>query len=80
VCYDIKNPFFMNGIKLKDNKLAVGRLKDILGKDPLISDNTTIGYVANTFENDKEINELKPGSVKDFFEKIDSSLKTYYNG
>ncbi|MCX6581768.1 MAG: type I-B CRISPR-associated protein Cas7/Cst2/DevR [Candidatus Aminicenantes bacterium] len=78
--YDIKNPFFMNGVKLNDHKLAVNRIKSILDKDAIISENTIIGYVENTFDNDHEIKELNPVSIKMFFENIDKKVEAYYNG
>ncbi|MDQ1349841.1 MAG: type CRISPR-associated protein Cas7/Cst2/DevR [Acidobacteriota bacterium] len=78
--YDLKNPFFMNGVKLNDHKLAVNRIKDIIDKDPIISENTAVGYVENTFDNDHEIKELNPVSIKMFFENIDKKVEAYYNG
>ncbi len=77
--YDIKNPFFMNGIKLIDQKLAVERIKSLLDKDDIISKNTVVGYVENTFENDPEIKELPCKSIKHFFADMDTKLKQYYN-
>lgn len=78
--YDIKNPFFMNAIKLKDHKLLVNRIKDIMDKDGIISENTVTGYVENTFDNDNEIKQLEPVSIKTFFETISKRLSDYYNG
>lgn len=78
--YDLKNPFFMNGVKLNDQKLAVNRIKNILDKDSIISENTAVGYVENTFDNDHEIKELNPVSIKMFFENIDKKVEAYYNG
>ncbi|MCU0286347.1 MAG: type I-B CRISPR-associated protein Cas7/Cst2/DevR [Acidobacteria bacterium] len=78
--YDIKNPFFMNIIKLHDHKLEVNRIKHTLDKDAVISENTIIGYVENTFANDHEITELKPVSIRSFFEDIDKKVAAYYNG
>lgn len=77
--YDLKNPFFMNSIKLQEHKLAVNRIKHILDKDPIISENTSIGYIEHTFTNDHEINELNPVSIKTFFEDIDKKIAAYYN-
>jgi len=78
--YDIKNPFFINAVKLNDHKLAVNRVKAILEKDSEIENNTVAAYVENTFDNDREIQDLKPVSIKVFFDHIDSKLKEYYNG
>lgn len=77
--YDIKNPFFMNGIKLLDQKLAVNRIKSIIEKDEIISEKTLIGYVDNTFENDAEVKQLGCDSIKNFFQKLDDQLKAYYH-
>jgi len=77
--YDLKNPFFLNGIRLSDHKLLVNRLKDIIDKDPIIADNTLVGYVGNTFDNDPEIKQLNPVTIKDFFDRIDGKMKEYYH-
>ncbi|MCP4220204.1 MAG: type I-B CRISPR-associated protein Cas7/Cst2/DevR [bacterium] len=78
--YDLKNPFFMNAIKLKDHKLAIKRIKDILEKDDNIEKNTSIGYVDDTFANDEEVKALGCVSTKEFFKNIDKALTDYYNG
>lgn len=78
--YDIKNPFFMNGMKLNDHKLVVNHLRDILAKDAHIAENSLVGYVENTFDNDEEIKTLNYLPVGTFFEKIDAKLKEYYHG
>ena len=77
--YDYKNPFFMNGIKLMDQKLVVNHIKNILDKDTHIAENTLVGYVENTFANDIEIKELNYLPIGTVFERIDSKLKEYYN-
>jgi CRISPR-associated protein Cst2 len=78
--YDIKNPFFMNGIRLKDHKLVANRLRDIMDKDAHIAKNSLVGYVEDTFDNDEEIKALNYLPVGTFFEKIDEKLKEYYHG
>lgn len=78
--YDIKNPFFMNAVRLMDHKLGVNRIKDIMEKDPHITENTTVGYVAGTFQNDEEVRGLNVLSMGEFFKTLDGRLNDYYNG
>lgn len=69
--YDRKNPFFENRIQLSKNKLNVNILKDIINSDEDIKNNTKVGYVEGTFENNNEIKEeLNAKKVNEFFEEL----------
>ncbi len=77
--YDIKNPFFMNAVRLKEHKLVVNRIRNILDKDPLIKDNTIAGYVENTFDNDAEVKSLGYLPMGEFFAQLDAKVNDYYH-
>lgn len=75
--YDIKNPIFHNALDVKDNRVDVNRVKDVLYED--IKDDTHCGLVKGIFENDNEIiEELKAVSMPKFFEAIKEEVKDYY--
>ncbi len=78
--YDIKNPFFMNVVKLDNHKLTVPAIQNVLDKDDHIKENSLAGYVQQTFKNDDDIAALNPTSMKEFFTTIDTRLNEYYNG
>jgi len=77
--YDIKNPFFINGVKLHEHKLDVNRLQNILELDEKIAENTMVGYVEGTFDNEQEIKNLEYIKVGKFFKKIEEKLSEYYH-
>ena len=69
--YDRKNPFFENRIQLSKNKLNINILKDIISSDEDVKNNTKVGYVEGTFENNNEIKEeLNAKKVNEFFEEL----------
>lgn len=75
--YDIKNPIFHNAIDVKNNRVDVDRVKDVLYKD--IKEDTYCGLVKGVFENDNEIiDELEASSMPEYFEKIKEEVKEYY--
>ncbi|MGE5340678.1 MAG: type I-B CRISPR-associated protein Cas7/Cst2/DevR [Candidatus Omnitrophota bacterium] len=78
--YDIKNPFFMNALRLNDHNLEVDRILNIMDKDPMIPRQTRIGYIEHTFANDSDIRKLDTVSIREFFNHLDSELTAYYNG
>ena len=76
--YDIKNPVFMNSIKINNNKLNIDRINSML-EDENIKDHTGIGYVQGVFDNEDEINdELNPESITQVFSKIEEEVRDYY--
>jgi CRISPR-associated protein Cst2 len=69
--YDRKNPFFENRIKVKQNKLNTGVLTEIIESETEIKENTKVGYLKGTFNNDSEIQEeLKSIKVNEFFDDL----------
>ena len=75
--YDIKNPIFHNALDVKNNRVDVNRVKDVLYED--IKNDTHCGLVKGVFENDNEIiKELKAVSMPEFFDVMKEEVKGYY--
>lgn len=69
--YDRKNPFFENRIKVNKNKIETKILKDIIESDDDIKNNTKVGYIEGTFQNNDEIKQdLNAIKVSEFFNEI----------
>ncbi len=78
-CYQRKNPFFENQIKLENNKLKVRRLAEIREENEDIKANTIVGVAADTFENDDEIREtLHADTIGKAFEQLKKEVDNYY--
>lgn len=77
--YDIKNPFFENRIKMKNNKINVTSLKNVIELDPHIGENTQCGLIDGIFNNDHEIKEqLQAVAINHFFDHINNKIADYY--
>lgn len=75
--YNIKNPIFHNALDVKNNRVDVNRVKDVLYED--IKHDTHCGFVKGVFENDNEIMEkLGAKSMPEFFDVIKEEVKDYY--
>jgi CRISPR-associated protein Cst2 len=78
-CYERKNPFFENQVKLDNNKLGVKRLAEIVAQSEDIKANTVVGVAADTFENDTEIREkLNADTIGKAFEQLKKEVDEYY--
>ena len=78
--YDIKNPFFENKVKVRNNKISVKTIKSIYGLDDSIESKTRVGLIEGIFDNDKEIiNELNAVSMGEFFTEIQDEVEKYYS-
>jgi len=78
--YDVKNPFFENRLKIKNNNLSVKTITDILDLDVQIKAHTQIGYVKGIFDNDYVFEEqLNTVSVGTFFEQLQDKVAEYYS-
>ncbi|MBT2281849.1 type I-B CRISPR-associated protein Cas7/Cst2/DevR [Priestia megaterium] len=78
--YDIKNPFFENKLKVKDNRLQTTTIQHVLNLDAQVKEQTKIGYIQGIFNNDVEIElELNPVSIGEFFAQLKESVSLYYN-
>lgn len=77
--YDIKNPFFENRIKIKQNRINTNALKDVLSLDNHIAEQTKCGLIEGIFENDQQIiSELNATSMGTFFDYIFKEINNYY--
>jgi CRISPR-associated protein Cst2 len=77
--YDIKNPFFESRITVKNNKINVKTLEDVLNLDKRIAEDTSVGLIHGIFANDSEINEkLKAGDIATFFNSLTAKVEEYY--
>lgn len=77
--YDIKNPFFENKLKVKDNKIVVETIKNVLELDESIKENTFCGLIEGIFQNDTKIKEeLESCIMSDFFKKLEDKVEEYY--
>jgi len=75
--YDIKNPIFHNALDVKNNRLDVNRIKDVLYED--IKKDTHCGLIKGIFDNDNEIiDELGALSMPEYFELLKKEVKEYY--
>ncbi len=78
--YDIKNPFFENKLKVKNNNLVINTITDVFKLDNSIKNATKIGLIRGIFENDnKIIEELSVVGMGEFFDLIKSEVKRYYD-
>lgn len=88
--YNIKNPFFMNRIKLSENSksnnysIETGILKSTVEtsfNNQKIKEETSIGYISGFWKNENEFKEITDNvlTVEAFFEQLKSSVNTYYH-
>ncbi len=77
--YDIKNPFFENKLKIKNNKITVQAIESVYNLDSSIKDTTTVGLMKGIFENDNEIEEkLCAKEMGQFFDTLKIQVQKYY--
>ncbi|AYE33257.1 type I-B CRISPR-associated protein Cas7/Cst2/DevR [Clostridium septicum] len=77
--YSIKNPFFENRLKIKNNSLRIETINSILDLNEDINNNTNIGLLKGIFNNDESIeNALKPIEIGEFFKELKSKVTEYY--
>ncbi len=75
--YAIKNPIFHNALDVKNNRIDVDRIKDVLYED--IKGNTYCGLIKGVFDNDNEvIKELGAKPMPEYFEIVKGKVKDYY--
>ena len=86
--YDINSPFFLGRIKLNGKNGEFGidteMLKDtttLTIGDKSIYDDTKVGILKNTFNNENEIEEMFEGktiSIEEFFKQLKEKVNEYY--
>lgn len=75
--YDTKNPFFHNVVDLKDKKIDVNAIKQMMFSQ--VKENTNCGLTKGKFQNDNEIEkELNAVSMPEFFDKVKREVSDYY--
>ncbi len=77
--YDRKNPFFHNVVDMKEKRILVESIKNVMFEE--IKQNTHCGLISGKFENDMEIKkELNAVTIPEFFETIKGEVRDYYEG
>ena len=64
---------------MEKNKINVNTLKEVLGEDKDIEENTVVGVATDIFDNDQEIKEtLKATTVGKVFDHLKEEVEKYY--
>lgn len=87
--YDIKNPFFLNRIKVDKDvngfNINIEMIKDTLEQkynNKTISEDTYIGFIHGRWNNEKELQKLNKnvGSIEFLFDNLKKGVKDFYEG
>lgn len=77
--YDIKNPFFSSVVEVKDGKIEVDAITDLLYEN--IKDKTHCAIVKGKFINENEVIEkLNAIKMTEFFSIVKEEVREYYEG
>lgn len=77
--YDIKNPFFSSVVEVKDGKIKVDAITDLLYEN--IKDKTHCAIVKGKFINENEvIKKLNAIKMTEFFSIVKEEVREYYEG
>lgn len=77
--YDIKNPFFSSVVEVKDGKIEVDAIIDLLYEN--IKDKTHCAIVKGKFINENEVIEkLNAIKMTEFFSIVKEEVREYYEG
>lgn len=77
--YETKNPFFENRLGIKNNKLGIQTIQDVLELAPEIKDYTRVGLIKGIFDNDLSIQEaLTTVSMGELFRLLSEDVKDSY--
>lgn len=77
--YDIKNPFFSSVVEVKDGKIEVDAITDLLYEN--IKDKTHCAIVKGKFINENEVIEkLNAIKMTEFFSIVKEKVREYYEG
>ena len=76
--YERKNPYFENRIEMNKTKLNVDMIKEVVNSCDDTKDNTYVGMLKGKFSNIDEIEELKPLSIAEMFDKLKKEVEAYY--
>ena len=81
--YERKNPFFENRIHLKENKLMIQPLIELMEDKENIGNYTHVGMLSHMFENEQEIKSnttLSATTVAEVFGNLKKEVDNYYEG
>lgn len=77
--YERKNPFFEHRLMVKNNKLNVSLIEELLSV-PEIKENTYVGLLNGIFNNSSEIEEILHSiTIHQVFENLEKEVKEYYS-
>lgn len=77
--YSIKNPFFENRLKVKNNKVSVETIEEILNLHEEVKTQTSVGLIKGIFNNDNIIEEkLNSIEMSSFFKGLKEKIEEYY--
>ncbi|WZL74332.1 type I-B CRISPR-associated protein Cas7/Cst2/DevR [Clostridiaceae bacterium 35-E11] len=79
--YDIKNPFFENRLRIRNNRVVINAIKNVYNLDSTIVQSTCVGLVKGIFSNDNAIvEELGAEGIGSFFNSLKDEVEKYYLG
>lgn len=76
--YERKNPYFEGRVELKQSKLNVDLIRDVLQSSDDVKQNTVVGCLQDKFPNQNEIDTLNPVSIHEMFAKVKKEVEAYY--
>lgn len=77
--YSIKNPFFENRLKVKNNKVNADTIGEILNLHEEVKSETKVGLIKGIFDNDNVIEEkLNSIEMSSFFKGLKEKVEEYY--
>lgn len=77
--YSIKNPFFENRLKVKNNRVSVETIEEILNLHEEVKNQTKVGLIKGIFSNDNAIEEkLNSIDMSSFFKGLKEKVEEYY--
>ncbi|MDP4177445.1 MAG: type I-B CRISPR-associated protein Cas7/Cst2/DevR [Bacillota bacterium] len=77
--YDIKNPVFQNVVDIKNNKILISDIQEVLFDN--IKDETYCAVIGGKFDNGNEVNQkLNAKTMPEFFSIVKQKVDDYYEG
>jgi CRISPR-associated protein Cst2 len=77
--YDIKNPFFENKLKVRNNRILTETIEGVYKMSPEIKASTYVGLINGVFNNDADIKEkLSSIDMGEFFNSMKAEVSKYY--
>lgn len=88
--YNVKNPFFMNRIKVNADRVnksyeidteVLKSTAESVFNNQKVKDDTAIGYISGFWKNQEEFKDITDNvlTVERFFDKLKNSVNTYYH-